>query len=570
MNIDANELTLGQLLLNQEFYYEIPLYQRNYSWGISQWEDFWNDFNELEDAEEHFFGSIVVINKTANQAGYNCSQVVDGQQRLVTISLLINAIKNKMESIANPPQNYDKPYWKEIEDSYLYTKKPGLDKKEKLLLGNLDKDSYKNILSKDFNNIDNKLIINAYNYFYNQFNELNEDIIKGILNKLLHNIKIVLIATDSEKTAFRLFETLNDRGLDLSSVDLIKNKVLSIVARDKTSETKQNFLKIVDWWDETINNLEDIDKVRFFRHYLMSSKIAPVKTKVTKEKLYDEFTKKIIIMPLEQLNIYIKDIQECSDIYSQINNSNCVIFQNNKNINNLLSNLSAIKASTSYTLLLRAFKELNNSEKYEDIINILKYVEIFAIRRIITNKSTAELDSIYNKLAINAFKQDNYLDIIKREFINNMPSDDEFIQNFKTRIFQSNNQLKYILDTIEEKYYSPGGKEVKDREAVHIEHIMPQTWKTKVYSSWKDYLGIDEETFYAHRNLIGNLTLLEKKPNIEASNNPFEEKKKFYSPKKTEIRMTQKIIEYKEWKIEQILQRSEELAKIAVEIWNLK
>ena len=100
---------------------------------------------------------------------------------------------------------------------------------------------------------------------------------------------------------------------------------------------------------------------------------------------------------------------------------------------------------------------------------------------------------------------------------------------------------------------------------MHIEHIMPQLIDTKTYSSWKDYLGIDSETYKLHRNLIGNLTLLEKKPNIQASNKPFEEKKKHY--KESDFVMTRDLLKESDWRIEQINERCEKLAKIAVKIW---
>jgi len=152
-----------------------------------------------------------------------------------------------------------------------------------------------------------------------------------------------------------------------------------------------------------------------------------------------------------------------------------------------------------------------------------------------------------------------------------MPSDLEFETNFQEREFRNNDQTKYILDTFEKKHFmkNAAGKSIKERSEVHIEHIAPtSSFTAKKYKKWADYLDINKAGFENFKTRIGNLTLLEYKLNIRASNKPFLQKKKRYD--ESSFKMTEKIIEnYSEWKSADILKRTKKLSKIAVNIWSL-
>ncbi|MFA5333329.1 MAG: DUF262 domain-containing HNH endonuclease family protein [Candidatus Nanoarchaeia archaeon] len=562
MKINADELTINQLFQNNEIIYTIPVYQRGYSWTKDNLKDLWEDLEALEEGENHFLGSIVVINEGTKIADYNISEIVDGQQRLVTLSILFLTLRN----IAEIKESKD--YAKEIEDKFLFSKKVGKDKEQKIKLSNKDNDSYYNLINSNFDNIESKNIKMAYTFFKEKIENMNIDEIKKLFNKLTEKVSIVIIETDSPKSAFRLFETLNDRGLALQSIDLIKNKTLNMISRDESEEGKERLKKIISMWDKIIENLDnpDIDKTRFFRQYLMSSKIKSVKNKITQNKLYDEFCKIVEnIGNLKNLENYIQDIVNKSELYNKICNYSVDFYDKSINelINSYLQNLVAIKAVTSYTLLLRAFEELKNPAT---IIKLIELIEIFAIRRIITNWSTSELDTIYNKLSIESFNNEKPLDYIKTQFKKHVPTDNVFEDNFKQKQFQINDQLKYILDTIELKYYGKGGKNIENRYLVHIEHIMPQT----ISEAWNKILNEKQEVIENSTNLIGNLTLLEKKLNTKISNNLFEVKKKYYSSEETDFKITNNLIKYSEWSIKTIKERSKKLAEIAVKIWNFE
>ena len=567
--IHAEEMKIEEVLTGNSEYYKIPDYQRRFSWKKEQLEDFWFDLNSLEADEEHFLGSIVVITG-AHNIGFNELELVDGQQRLTTIMLLLKNIENKF----NDNQEYTEMA-EMINNNYLFTKNKKAKRRIQLELGKLDHSDYKDIMSGNIKNVDNLNLINAYNFFEERLFEMTEKEIEEVYDKLLEQVLVVLIQAQNEKSAFRLFETLNDRGLELSAIDLMKNYLLKVVNNNDNLNTDL----IKENWENIILNIQEVSrKVRFFRHYIMSSE-PKTRSKITQRRVYDRF-KEIINEDLKKTNLsisdYIKDMEEKSELYRNINNANIGDDYFTKNqrtiINEHLNNLNSIGALPARTLLLKAFDNTLKKElSVQDLISILNYIETFSIRRIVGQLATGELDTIYNYLAVNAFEEDDPKLFIKEYFKKNMPSNLEFENNFEERDFRNNDQTKYILDTFEKKYFmkNAAGKSIKERSEVHIEHIAPtSSFTAKKYKKWADYLDIDKTEFENLKTRIGNLTLLEYKLNIKASNKPFLQKKKRYD--ESSFKMTEKIIEnYSEWKSADILKRTKGLSKIAVNIWSL-
>lgn len=565
--IDAHDYTIHEVLKNNEIF-KIPHYQRRYSWSKEQLDEFWDDLIGLDEGEDHFFGTILLITQPSVTGKYVKKEVVDGQQRLTTILILLCVLRDIFEDEGR------ERLVDAIKSDYLYSRKGEMEKVSKLIPGDLDLDSYDIILRKldDIKNIQNKNISDVYQFFRDRINE-SELTPKQIFDRVVYQLKVVLIETESERFGYRLFETMNDRGLPLTPVDLIKNYLLSVASM--RGERTINSIK--NLWGETIKNLSGLNEVAFFRRHLMSTKIPETSGKVTRTELYGRV--KEIVEKGVDLEGFVRDIRNQSKLYSKICNQKIDFYSTSMNIkiNTHLRNLDAIRASPSYTLILRAFRENLESGILDtrDIIEILKIIETFSIRRTICGLTTAPLDAIYNHLTLNSFEKENPIDYIRKYLSDpdRMPSDDSFKKSFARGEYRNNDQTKYILDTIEEEHFRHGGTKIKGRYDVWIEHIMPIgvfSKRIKRYESWKDYLGIDEKTFDENKNKIGNLTLLEKKPNIQASDKPFEEKKKYYTPEKTDMKMTHQICSYDDWGVDQIKRRSEESAEIAAKIWTLK
>lgn len=236
-----------------------------------------------------------------------------------------------------------------------------------------------------------------------------------------------------------------------------------------------------------------------------------------------------------------------------------------------MANLQKIRSYASYTFILHLMqRNIDINEK----LTILRLIETFMLRRNIAEYRTAELDDIFSNLTL--VNDENIVETVKAILKDHLPSDIEFREKLIEHDFRglTENRAKYILEQLE--YYLTGDtkeKYIGDAIDVHLEHIIPQTITTKKskeeFGDWEKYLGNDGSKL--HKNYvskIGNLTLLAAPLNIKASNNPFLDKKEEYQ--KSNIKITKKIKDYNEFKLEQISNRSKDIAQKAVKMWNIK
>ena len=256
--IEANEMSVMRLFSVGNEQFIVPVYQRRYLWSKDQWMDLWNDIQNIEVGEDHFLGSIVVINPQHN-IEINQFEVVDGQQRLTTLSLLIAALRDSLfqsggeqeESIAEALHGY-------LHCSTMLTKNL-----PKLIPGKLDRNDFEAIVDRKIKGMTDSNMYSAYHFFKGHFSE-QCDLVE-LAKTIIGSLKVVLIQVMSHKDAFRLFETLNDRGLSLSAADLIKNYILSKAARTSEDELDD----IVETWDEIVELVGQLDHLRFFRQVLL-------------------------------------------------------------------------------------------------------------------------------------------------------------------------------------------------------------------------------------------------------------------------------------------------------------
>ena len=501
--MEVREVKIGDLFSDGKKTYKVPIYQRPYAWKDDQWNDLFEDLINLPSDDNHFLGSVVLVTESLkNPNSYN---VVDGQQRLTTLFIWLSAIRDMVE------ERGDIALANFITKSYLFVNdfKDGevLDI-PKLQLGKLDNEEFLKVLHNGKKDSEHS-IYNCYNYF-KQIPESGD-----IWEKILNNISIVLINAQDELNAFRLFETLNDRGLELSAADLIKNFILMKVASNKVI-----FKNTIAEWDEMYENIREWEPVKFIRRYVLSS----YKGKISETRLYDELKKRINTYNNNEILSFVKKLNSASIIYKKINEAN---FDSDK-INIALKKLHLIEVSPSYVLLLKVFSDLN-SGNYKNILEIIDLIETFHIRWGVCGLSTSKLDQIYNSMCngLSQIDKEDYLDYIKEAFSKEImlnADDERFKRNFISKKFTPNEKrTKYILW----KLSDPTGETNLNINNVQTEHIMPQ----KLSKEWKEELAKDynnEEIEALHNeklNLIGNLTIIKTEWNQSMSNRPFESKK---------------------------------------------
>ena len=601
MKITPTTLTVNQLFSagNEQFF--IPAYQRRYSWEFKQVAELFDDINLLHTSDSHLLGSIVCLTDSYI-VGINTLELVDGQQRITSLSILLKAIQDRYEILK------EKENAKEI-TALLFCK--GIDRKlkNKVLLGDLDNPDYLKLLKcEDIDTIQNQKLKETYDYFSEWLSEYNNNELDEFYFKLVNNLAVIRLDVGQAKDAYKLFETINNRGLRLSPTDIIKNFLLghaSIFDDDILQKVKDN-------WKELIINLDGINTDDFFRQYMASL----LKRKVTKSKLIDEF-KSYYLNTVEEadklpeyalyseleiadedednikdelpndsvvdeapdnvesernngktsITVFSKALKDASFVYSQLLTRRF----SNKKVNQHLFNLQRIKSFPTYTFLLNLFqRNLNNNANVE----ILKILETFMLRRHICEYRTGELDDIFSSLV--KITDDDVISQVKKTLLKHLPGDDEFEIKFALHNYKGNaNRAKYVLEMIEYDLIDDKGEYILNTgNAVHLEHIIPQTIRTKKskreFGDWQKYLGrnaLERHKDYANR--IGNLTLIAQKLNIIASNNPFKAKTKEY--KKSNICITKEIAnKFQNFRFNEVEKRSGELAKKARKIWQLK
>jgi uncharacterized protein with ParB-like and HNH nuclease domain len=565
--LSASEVDIEGLFTGSE-QLVVPDYQRDYSWKRRQWDDLWDDLRALTDQREtHFLGSIVVIEY--KEGGLKRKELVDGQQRVSTIALLLCAIRDKFqeagEEYEDIPRLINNFLWIESNVSG--------EKHQKVKLNTYHNTDFKRILEGNPDTVGDSQVKEAYDHFASKVEGCRNDTVEEIRRELIQSVSVVEIKCGSQMSAFRLFESLNDKGLDLGAVDLMKNRIF-MEANENASLDES---RIKDLWESIMNKLRpELDEnYRFFSHYYMSSSKPETNDAVSKRMLHD-YTDKLIEGELKEVGMdledFLEDMHDVSDLYIDI--VNCEVdagFKKGKlqELNKELESVQ-IKNNRIRTLLL---KIIDKYDETGDVMEALHILEILNTRNKIAGRdSNVSRDRFWSRASSmidDKEKPNKYLRRLTKE---RAPNDTVLKQRMVSREFKKNEFTKYILDSIEEDHYMKSGgrgKTISDRSMVDIEHIAPsKAFSAKKYSSWQRYLDCEESEFEEYKKRIGNLTLLEDSPNRRAGDQPYEEKKKMYQTE-TDFKMTEAVAEeYDEWGIDQIQERSKSLAEIATEIWN--
>lgn len=604
MKITPTALTITQLFSTEAEQFIVPAYQRRYSWHAKHIAELFDDINMLESGETHLLGSIVCL--TSNHGvGINELELVDGQQRTTTVMLFLNAMEEKYKELGKD---------KEAEKlgSYLYCTNFDGTQKNKLALGDLDNTDFDLIMeNKNLNEVVNKRLIEGHKLILSLIGKLTPEQLDVFKYKFINQASVIRLDVAESKDAFKLFETINNRGLSLSPADIIKNfllgnasliddATLEVVKKDWTSLiVSMDGLSLDDFFRQYMNGVLG-RKVTFtmlidtFKKYFVDNVITAESlanrteysaevVAETEEAIEDELeaaeeeveetvpTRKNK-KPIKQIPLtdFVASLRRAAVIYSKMLNSKVP----NKNfgdakIDRHMLNLQKIRSMASYTFILNLMqRDIDRNDK----LAILRLIETFMLRRNVAEYRTAELDDIFSNLT--NVDDENIVEMVKSTLKEHLPSDKEFEDKILVHDFKgvSENRAKYMLEQIEyDENGNTGEKYIGEGDDVHLEHIVPQTITTKKakeeFGDWEQYLGEDASVIHKDKVIrIGNMTLLSAPLNIKASNNPFLAKKAEYA--KSEIKITKQLTEYDDFRFEQIDERSKELARRSVKIWN--
>lgn len=605
MMITPNKLNISQLFVSDNEQFIVPSYQRRYAWSYKQYNALYEDIDMLLENDGHLLG-MIILHTTIHTGGLNQPEIVDGQQRMTTLIILLKAFELVYCEKGND-ESADKV------KNLIFCK--GLDgvKHPKIILGDLDNPDIRNLLiHNQLDGCTNKNIKEAYEHFYNLLVKLNITELHKLFYKVTNVAVLIRLDVGMAKDAYKLFETINNRGLRLSPTDIIKNFLLGHAAKINEDETLE---KVKNLWSQIIINLDNIDTDDFLRQYMCSI----LKRKITLSMLVFEFktfylknVKKAELLGefvyyqedvdanddedddeddsiedselsdneeenetdngIEKITIIqlLEKLKDLSSVYKQIilcNHDSLRINRCIKNLNNILS-----KPSNIFLMHFLLESKYSESEK----VSVMKYIETLMLRRHICEKRTSENDDIFSKL-VDFIGEDDILIKIKQFLLekDHIPNDNDFEINFPKHLFKGilTERAKYVLEAIE--YFKRGNTDeliITSSNEVHLEHIIPQTIATKKskeeFGDWVTYLGDNSSVKHKkYVNYIGNLTLLGGKLNVQSYNNPFAKKKSSY--RKSNFLITKELANLYDFKFSTVDKRGQVLTDLALQIWKI-
>ncbi len=549
MKAEATTL-LGFFEQNQTNQFVIPIYQRVYSWEKEQCEQLWDDIIKTggnDQIEGHFIGSILYV--LADNTHSSPLLIIDGQQRLTTITLLFIALRNHSSDEVKILEKFSR----EKIESYLINSNKDGDKKFRLILSESDKDTLLSLIDKDRRKPSEPSLKIIGNFkLFEEWIRKNTDKLETIF-KGLEKLMIVWIALKKEKDDPQLiFESMNSKGIELTQTDLIRNYIVMETEVEKQESFYNQYWRAMEEdfkQNETLFN-------RFVRHYLT------IKTgKIPNEKRVYEAFKDYQQKEGIEIEDLLKDLQKYCGYFCQI----AFKKEADKDLNKALSFLVDLEMDVIYPLLLELYSDYSDGVlSKQDFIPIIYLTESYLCRRAVYRPGLGGLNKVFASFT-KKINKDQYRESIKAHFLSlekttgKFPKDSEFRDSLITIDFYKFKKIKYFLERLE----NFDTKEPVNIKECTIEHIMPQT----LTEEWKRDLGENFQAIHEkYLHTIGNLTLTGY--NEKYSNNSFQEKRDMENGfKQSPLKLNQSLKDLESFGEKEIEKRANDLADWALKIW---
>ncbi|MGL2825788.1 GmrSD restriction endonuclease domain-containing protein [Helicobacter pylori] len=546
----AGEATLLEFFEeNQNNQFVIPIYQRLYSWGKEQCEQLWDDIIKIGGNDKmngHFIGSILYV--LDGNTHSSPLLIIDGQQRLTTITLLFIALRN---------HSSDEVKRKEIESYLINSNKDG-DKKFRLILSESDRDTLLSLIDENRRkpNEPSSKIMENFKLFEKWISE-NTDKLETIF-KGLEKLMIVWIALEKGKDDPQLiFESMNSKGIELTQTDLIRNYIVMETEVEKQEDFYNQYWRAMEEdfkQSKKQSKKEDLFN-KFVRHYL-TIKIGKTPNEKRVYEAFKDYQQKEGI----EIEDLLKDLQKYCGYFCQI----AFKKEADKDLNKALSFLVDLEMDVIYPLLLELYSDyIDGVLSKQDFILIIALIESYICRRAVCGLGTNSLNKVFPSFTKH-IQKDEYFKSLKAHFgylteKQRFPNNDEFKDSFITIDFYSFKKKKYFFERLE-------NFERKERVYAHeytIEHIIPQT----LTEEWKRDLGENFQAIHdKYLHTIGNLTLTGY--NQEYSNKSFQEKRDMEKGfKQSPLRLNQSLKDLESFGEKEIEKRANDLADWALKIW---
>ena len=530
--------------------YMIPPFQRDFSWEKDHtqefWEDAWNTYDEK--VNNYFFGPVVLIDENKSDT----LKIVDGQQRITTLNIFMILIRDILKSNGNDVlATRIEAIFKQLEISQsnsppkLVLNQNNNHFFEENIFPYSDPETKSNLPIPPLKT--NGFLLKAYKQLFSEIKKKpvlqTDDNLAQFAEKILKSFEVIIIKVDSERKAYRIFATLNQRGKNLADSDLIKNYILEM--SDVVNVTPHN-----NRWMEISQELDNTKLDEFLRHSWMATNGF-----IQKQKLYENITKKIGNNADVSAFLILLD-QEC-DVYKELRFPTKTFWGNDRNVNYIKDLFGKFNNDSAQSLFLAAHRKWGNSNEFKQLPRIC--MDLHFRCKTIGPKTASAMVAHFVEAAEdvrdNNGKLEDVKKILKKLDITN--------SDFQTRIQNKNDfsgtVAKYLLREINSHLLTTRPITTLTDDGT-LEHILPQTMN----DDWKkDWSPTEHDKVYER---IGNLTLVHGVSNSEMGNKSFEEKKEIYE-KQNDVKITLDLSKISKWDAKAIEDRSENFAGDVSLIW---
>jgi uncharacterized protein with ParB-like and HNH nuclease domain/predicted transport protein len=546
----AQDLPLTQLLQGSKQFI-IPIFQRKYSWDRANCERLWEDIlrvGSTDQLDSHFIGSAVYIPEQDTSAAISRWLVIDGQQRLTTVTLLLLGLMKRLKA-----DELDVPISPmEIEDYYLKNRYGKGDLNYKMLLTKTDKDTLIALLdNKEPGESVSQRILDNYAFFNEKLAGANlQAVYNGIQKLMIVDVRLQQGIDNPQM----IFESMNSTGKALTQADLIRNFVLMGLDHDLQTRLYNDYWRPMEVAFGADNYINQFDE--FMRYFLV---IHTGNHRIRRQEVYDEFKAYSRSLDVEDMLVQLK---EFTVYYCDI----ALGRGQDKELGVAFHDIRELRADVCYPLLMEVYQDYRNNHVTKgEFLEIIRMVESYVFRRVVCDIPTNSLRQTFATFS-RRLKKDRYLESVMATFLllqsyRRFPRDEEFLRQIKVRNLYGFNRRSYWL----RRFENHGRKERVHVQDYTIEHIMPQN--ENISEAWKVMLGPEWERVHgAYLHTLGNLTLTGYNP--ELSDKPFEEKRDMEGGfADSPIRLNTGLGSLDTWDEEAIKGRADTLAEKAVLVW---
>jgi uncharacterized protein with ParB-like and HNH nuclease domain len=553
---DTSSLTYRQLMGNG-LRYQIPKFQRDYTWEIENWDDLWHDLAMLRKNEEydHYMGYLVL--QTSDNKLF---RIIDGQQRLTTLNIIVLAVLRCLKDLeinGVDSENNGKRA-ETLRNSYIgYVDPVTLISNNKLKLNRNSDNFYRQelVLLNDLPNRNlnssERHMRDCFMWFYERVKKefTTGESLAEFIDSIADKLFFTKIVVSDDFNAFRVFETLNARGVQLSAGDLLKNYLFSVVDESDTSKSEIEELDLL--WSKIVDKLGSSKLEHYLRYYWNS------KNKTVRQNALFKTIRKNIKNKGEAFQL-IRELDKVADVFIALQNPEDDLWNDKPRIKDALNELKLFQIRQTLSLFISAYYNLEESA----FMKLVEACVVVSFRyNVIGGLNPNEQEDAYNSIAlkINQAKQFDITDL-KEIYVPN----ENFAISFSNKTFKNTSRnhkiVKYILSCIERYKYR---NDIPfDSDLFTVEHILPE-------GADENWARFDSEAINRSVYRIGNLTLLEKRLNNSADTERYEVKKTYYLQSNSNL--TNKLPEeFEEWTESAVSARQKGFAKEAKSIWQIQ